>query len=86
MIKPYLKLKGLTSNNGEEYIGGKFKKCCIAYSIIIEKSIPKTPQHNGIIEHMIMTINERAMSMRFHIGLPPTFSIDLVSTTVYLIN
>ncbi|RVX06993.1 Retrovirus-related Pol polyprotein from transposon TNT 1-94 [Vitis vinifera] len=52
----------------------------------MEKTIPGTPQQNGVVECMNRTLNERARSMRLHAGLPKTFWVDVVSTTAYLIN
>ena len=52
----------------------------------MEKTIPGTPQQNGVAEHMNRTLNERARSMRLHAGLPKTFWADSVSTATYLIN
>ena len=52
----------------------------------MEKTIPGTPQQNGVVERMNRTLNERARSMRLHVGLPKTFWADAVSTAAYLIN
>ena len=52
----------------------------------MEKTIPETPQQNGVAKRMNITLNERAMSMRLHAGLPKTFWADAVSTAAYLIN
>ncbi|RVW22059.1 Retrovirus-related Pol polyprotein from transposon TNT 1-94 [Vitis vinifera] len=54
--------------------------------IRMEKTIPGTPQQNGVAERMNRTLNERARSMRLHAGLPKTFWADAVSTAAYLIN
>ncbi|RVW18114.1 Retrovirus-related Pol polyprotein from transposon TNT 1-94 [Vitis vinifera] len=51
----------------------------------MEKTIPGTPQQNGVVERMSITLNERARSMR-HVGLPKTFWADAISTAAYLIN
>ena len=61
-----LKLKCLRSDNGGEYIDGGFKEYCVTQSIRVEKTIPGTPQQNGVAERMNKTINERARSMRLH--------------------
>ena len=37
-------------------------------------------------ERMNRTLNERARSMRLHVGLQKTFWADVVSTATYLIN
>ncbi|RVW37940.1 Retrovirus-related Pol polyprotein from transposon TNT 1-94 [Vitis vinifera] len=52
----------------------------------MEKTIPGTPQQNGVAERMNRTLNERARSMRLHAGLPKNFWTDDVSTAAYLIN
>ncbi|RVW77419.1 Retrovirus-related Pol polyprotein from transposon TNT 1-94 [Vitis vinifera] len=74
------------SNNGGEYIDGGFSEYCAAQGIRMEKTIPGTPQQNGVAERMNRTLNERARSMRLHAGLPKTFWADAVSTAAYLIN
>ena len=52
----------------------------------MEKTIPGTPQQNGVVERMNKTLSECARSMRLYAGLPKTFWTDVVSTTAYLIN
>ncbi|RVX16420.1 Retrovirus-related Pol polyprotein from transposon TNT 1-94 [Vitis vinifera] len=81
-----LKVKCLRSDNGGEYIDGGFSEYCAAQGIRMEKTIPGTPQQNGVAERMNRTLNERARSMRLHAGLPKTFWVDAVSTAAYLIN
>ncbi|RVX04667.1 Retrovirus-related Pol polyprotein from transposon TNT 1-94 [Vitis vinifera] len=81
-----LKVKCLRSDNGGEYIDGGFSEYCAAQGIRMEKTIPGTPQQNGVAKRMNRTLNERARSMRLHAGLPKTFWADAVSTAAYLIN
>ena len=52
----------------------------------MEKTVPRTPQENGVLERMNRTIMERARCMRLHAGLPLHFLVDVVNTVVYLIN
>ncbi|RVW68574.1 Retrovirus-related Pol polyprotein from transposon TNT 1-94 [Vitis vinifera] len=52
----------------------------------MEKTIPGTSQQNGVAKRTNRTLNERARSMRLHVGLPKTFWADVVNTVVYLIN
>ena len=68
-----LKVKCLRSDNGGEYINGGFSEYCVAQGIRMEKTIPRTPQQNGVAERMNRTLNERARSIRLHAGLPKTF-------------
>ena len=52
----------------------------------MEKTIPGTPQQNGVAQRMNRTLNEQARSMRLHARLPKTFWADAISTVTYLIN
>jgi hypothetical protein len=81
-----LKLKCLRSNNGGEYEDEGFKQFCAVNRIKMQKTIPGTPQQNGVVEHMSKTLNERARSMRLHAGLPKNFWADAVSIDAYLIS
>ena len=81
-----LKVKCLRSDNGGEYIDGGFSEYCAAQGIRMEKTIPRTPQQNGVAERMNRTLNERTRSMRLHAGLPKTFWTDVGNTAAYLIN
>ena len=47
-----LKVKFLRSDNGGEYIDGRFSEHCAAQGIRIEKTIPGTSQQNGVAERM----------------------------------
>ena len=68
-----MKVKCLRSDNGGEYIDEGFSEYCAAQRIRIEKTIPGTPQQNGVAERTNRTPNERARSMRLHARLPKTF-------------
>ena len=81
-----LKIKCLRSDNGGEYEDNEFKKYYAESGIRMEKTIRKTPQQNGVAEHMNRTLNECARSMRIHAGLPKMFWADAVNTVAYLIN
>ena len=81
-----LKVKYLKLDNGGEYIDGGFNEYCAAQGIRMEKTIPRTPQQNGMAERMNRTLNERTRSIRLHAGLPKTFWANAVSTAAYLIN
>ena len=68
-----LKVKCLRSDNGGEYIDGGFNEYCAAHGMRTRKTIPETPQQNGVTECMNRILNKRARSMRLHAGLPKTF-------------
>ena len=64
----------------------KFSDYYAAHGIKMEKTIPGTPQQNGVAERMNRTLNERARSMKLHAGLQKTFWADAVNAATYLIN
>eukprot|EP00253_Pinus_taeda_P008132 PITA_08132 len=80
------KLKCLRSDNGGEYCSKEFDRYCSEYGIRREKTVPRTPQENGVSERMNRTIMEHARCMRLHAGLPLQFWADVVDIIVYLIN
>jgi hypothetical protein len=52
----------------------------------MERTVPGTPQHNGVAERMNRTLTERARSLRVQSGLPKQFWAEAVNTAAYLIN
>ena len=79
-------LKCVRSDNGGEYYSKGFDSYCSHNVIHREKTVPRTPQENGVSERMNRTIMERARFMRLHARLPLQFWVDAVNTDVYLIN
>ncbi|MCF8704093.1 hypothetical protein L3055_11205, partial [Corynebacterium sp. MC-02] len=80
------KLKCLRSDNGGEYSSKQFDAYCRSYGIQHEKTIPCTPQHNGVAERMNRTIMERVRSMLSMAKLPKPFWGEAVRAACYLIN
>ena len=85
-IETRKKLKCVRSYNGGKYCSTKFDKNCLEHGIRREKTVPRTPQENGVSERMNRIIMEHARCMILHAGLPLQFWADAVDTTVYLIN
>ncbi|GKA04546.1 retrovirus-related pol polyprotein from transposon TNT 1-94 [Tanacetum coccineum] len=81
-----LRVKCLKSDNGREYSSREFIEYCAENRIRMLKTVPKTPQQNGVAKRMNRTLNERAKSMRLHAGPPKMFWEDSVTTATYLIN
>ncbi|CAH9135249.1 unnamed protein product [Cuscuta epithymum] len=80
------KLKCLRSDNGGEYTSREFSAYCAAYGIRHEKTVPRTPQHNGVAERMNQTIMEKVRCMLSMAKLPKPFWGEAVLTACYLIN
>ena len=75
----------LKVNNGGEY-HGPFEAYCKTYGIKLEKTLPKTPQLNGVEKRMNQTINERVRCMLSYAKLPKSFQGKVVKTVVDVIN
>ena len=60
----------LISDNGGEYWRKEFDRYYSEHGICREKTIPRTPQENGVSERMNGIIMEHASYMRLHAGLP----------------
>ena len=78
------RLKCLRSDNGGEYCSKEFDSYCSHNGIRREKTVPGTPQENGVSneqnDHGACKVYE------LHAGLPLQFWVDVVNTVVYLIN
>lgn len=64
-------LECIQLDNSGEYRG--LVEYCKEHGIKIEKAVPKTPQHNGIVERMNHTINDKMRCMLSHAKLPKVF-------------
>lgn len=81
-----LKIKKLRIDDGGEYEDTRLKKLCFEYGIRMERTVPRTPQRNGVAERMNRTLTERSRSLRVQSGLPKQFWAEAVNTATYLIN
>ena len=79
-------LKRLRTDNGGEYISREFKEYCSKHGIMHEKTVPGTPQHNGVVERMNQTIVGKFRCMLKLAKLLKSFWGEAVNTTVYMIN
>ena len=81
-----LKVKTLRTDNGLEFCNKRFDDLCSDQGIARHKTIPYTPQQNGVVERMNRTVLERVRSMLDESGLPKVFWAEAANTAVYLIN
>ena len=80
------KLKILHIDSGGEYVSSEFDDYLKSEGIRHERTIPKTPEQNGISERMNRTVVEAVRSMLADAKLPYSFWAEAVSTAVYLRN
>ncbi|CAL9107734.1 unnamed protein product [Musa textilis] len=78
-------LKSVRAYNSGEY-KGPFENYCRFHGIRLEKTVPKTPQQNDVVEKMNITIEERIRCMLSHAKLPKSFWGKAMRTIVDLIN
>ena len=76
------RLKCLRYDNGGEYCSKEFNSYYSHNGIHREKTVPGTPQENGVSEMMNRTIMEHARCMRLHAGLPLQFWDDVINIVV----
>nr|KYP54197.1 Retrovirus-related Pol polyprotein from transposon TNT 1-94 [Cajanus cajan] len=79
------KLKHIRTDNGSEYCG-PFDVYCKQHGIAHEKTPPKTPQLNGLVERMNRTLLERVRYMLSDAKLPKHFLGEALYTVVHVIN
>ena len=79
-------MKCLRSDNGGEYTSNEFKSYCSEKGIRHEKTVPCTPQQNGVAERMNRTIVEKIRCMLRMANLPKSLWGEAVVTACYLIN
>ena len=79
-------LKCLRTDNIGEYMSNEFKSYCFEKGIRHEKTVPPTPQQNGVAERMNHTIVEKVRCMLRMDNLPKSFWCEAVQTACYLIN
>jgi hypothetical protein len=72
------RLKCLRSENGGEYCKKEFDNYCSYHGIHREMKVLGTPQENGVLERMNMTIMECARIMILHDRFPLQFWEDVV--------
>ena len=82
----WYKLKVLRTDNGLEFVSEQFNEFYRKIGIKRHKTVPHTPQQNGLAERMNKTILERVRCMLLSVGLPKTFWGEAANTTAYVIN
>jgi transposase InsO family protein len=79
-------IKCLRTNNCGEFMSMEFENYCKEFWIDSHKTTAYTPHQNGVVEHMNMTLLERARSMLSKANLQQEMWAEVVTTTCYLVN
>ena len=76
----------LRTDGGGEYTSARFEEFLKCEGIRHERTIPRTPEQNGVAERMNRTLVETVRSMLSDSKLPQKFWAEALSTAVYLRN
>ena len=79
-------LKCLCTDNIGEYMSNEFKSYYSEKCIRHEKTVPSTPQQNGVAERMNRTIVEKFRCMLRMANLPKSFWCEAIQTVCYRSN
>ena len=79
-------MKAIRTDNGGEYTSAKFEDYLRSEGIRHERTVPKTPEQNGVAEQMNRTLVETVRSMLTDTKLPHKFWPEALSTAAYLRN
>ncbi|CAA9994150.1 unnamed protein product [Nesidiocoris tenuis] len=79
-------IKILRTDNGKEYTSKNFEDFLKAEGIKHQKTVPYTPQQNGVAERMGRTVIEKARCLLFDSELPRKYWGEALNTAIYLKN
>ena len=80
------RLKILRTDGGGEYTSKIFEDYLTSEGVLHHKTVPHTPEQNGLSERMNRTLTESVRSMLSDCSLPAEFWAEAVSTATYLRN
>src|SRR5260370_31036756 len=76
----------LHTDNGGEYINQRLKEYCDQHGILLELTVPHTPQQNGVAERANCTLTECMHAMMKDANCPMGLWAEAVCTTAYCLN
>lgn len=79
-------IKVLRTDNGTEYCNKSFDSLSKKSGILHQRTVPHTPEQNGVAERMNRTIMDKVRCMLIDSKLDNKFWAEATSTAVYLIN
>lgn len=81
-----LKIKGLRTDNGREYINKQFQAFLKEHGIEHQTTVPYSPQQNGVAERANRTIMEAGRCMLEDAGMDRRFWAEAVNTAIFIKN
>ena len=78
--------KILRSDRGGEYVNATLEEYCAAHGIIMESTVPHTPEQNGVAERANRKILDKGRTIMRDVSAPDFLWADAFATTVYAIN
>lgn len=79
-------IKTLRSDNGTEFCNNHFNSFTAKHGILHQRTVPYSPEQNGVAERMNRTIMEKVRCMLIDGDLHKQFWAEAASTAAYLIN
>jgi transposase InsO family protein len=76
----------LRSENGTEFVNKEVTQICTLNGVMHQRTVPYSPQQNGVVERMNWTFMEKARSMLHYKSVPTEWWVEAVRLAVYLIN
>lgn len=80
------KIKAVRSDNGTEFVNKQMDELFKSSGIIHQRTIPYTPQQNGVVERYNRTIMEKVRCMLIDAKLGDEFWAEAAHTAVFLLN
>jgi transposase InsO family protein len=80
------RIRYVRSDNGSEYVNRKFAKICLDGGIVHQRTVPYTPQQNGLAERTNRTVMEMARSMMMYREVDAEWWGYAVKCAEYLLN
>ena len=80
------KLKTFRTDGGGEYCSSEFEQFLLTNGVRHQKTVPKTPQQNGVSERYNRTLVEMVRSMISDSGLSKDFWAECLATAAYIKN